>query len=116
MGFSLGTTVSNIAEFANTATRTLAENGLGLSTSNTQQRIHALEDQLTVFSESLASYEIWKQLVAKYQVRGKQVHDTRIVAIMMKEGIRSILTFNTSDFARFPEITTLHPSDVLNRA
>jgi len=40
------------------------------------------------------------------------VHDARLVAMMNVHGVRRILTFNTSDFARF-EIEALHPSAVL---
>jgi predicted nucleic acid-binding protein len=112
----MGTTVANLAEFANTATRPTSANGLGLSPAQAQLRIRNFERQLAIFSESIESYEIWKRLVAEHEVCGKQVHDTRIVAIMLQEGIRSILTFNTADFIRFPEIITLHPGDVLGSA
>jgi predicted nucleic acid-binding protein len=115
-GFFLGTTVANMAEFANVSTRPLEDNGYGLSVAQTQNRMRILESQLIVFSESLQSYDRWKHLVAKYEVRGKQVHDTRITAIMLQEDIRSVLTFNTADFTRFPEIVTLHPDEVLKTA
>jgi predicted nucleic acid-binding protein len=115
-GYVLGTTVSNLAEFANVATRPVAVNGLGFSPMQAQQRIRAFEKRLVVFSESLESFRIWKQLVNTHEVRGTKVHDTRVVAIMLHSGIRSILTLNTADFTRFPEIVTLHPDDVLSNA
>ncbi len=50
----------------------------------------------------------------KYQVIGKNAHDTRLVAAMIVHGIPRILTFNTTDFQRYQEITAISPADVLN--
>ncbi|WP_238993744.1 hypothetical protein [Calothrix sp. PCC 6303] len=55
---------------------------------------------------------IWEQLVVKYQVKGKQVHDTRLVAAMIAHQITHLLTFNTDDFKRFTEITVIEPRDI----
>jgi predicted nucleic acid-binding protein len=41
-----------------------------------------------------------------------QVYDTRLVASMHVHGITHLLTFNVSDFARFPGITAAHPQDI----
>jgi predicted nucleic acid-binding protein len=112
-GWTIGTTVANLAEFANVSTRTVSENGLGLSPHQAMQRIQLFESQLAVYSESIESYRIWKYIVTRYDVRGKQVHDARIAAIMLQSGIRNILTYNSNDFKRFPEIATLHPDQVL---
>lgn len=35
-----------------------------------------------------------------------------MAAIMGINGIRSILTFNISDFVRFPDLNAVHPNDV----
>ena len=115
-GHAIGTTVANLAEFANVATRPVSANGLGLSTRQTQDRIRLFERRLVIFSESLESYDIWKRLVEQYDVHGAKVHDTRIVAIMLQSDIPAILTFNAADFRRFPEIVTLHPDDILTKA
>jgi predicted nucleic acid-binding protein len=112
-GFTVGTTFSNLAEFANVSTRPTTGNGLGLSPAQSQARIRSFENDLVVYSESLEIYAIWKDLIVAHNVRGTKVHDTRIVAIMLHFGIRGILTYNTSDFVRFPEIVTLHPDQVL---
>ena len=51
----------------------------------------------------------WRQLVEKYKVKGKQVHDARLVAIMIEGGVDRILTFNVDDFRRYPDITAVSP-------
>ena len=112
-GYSVGTTVGNLAEFSCVATRPITANGLGLTVAEAQRRIKVFEDHLAIFSESLESYDLWKQLVTLYNVQGKSVHDARIAAIMLDSQIPAILTRNTSDFTRFPEITVLHPDQVL---
>jgi predicted nucleic acid-binding protein len=115
-GFSIGTTVANLAEFASVATRPAASNGLGLTVAEAQRRIKVFEDHLAIYSESLESYDLWKQLLTLYNVQGKSVHDARIVAIMLHSQIPAVLTLNTSDFKRFPEIVTLHPDELLRTA
>ncbi len=112
-GYAIGTSVANLAEFACVATRPVASNGLGMTVIEAQRRIKVFEDHLAIFSESLESYDLWKQLVALYNLQGKSVHDARIAAIMLHSQIPAILTRNTSDFARFPELTALHPDQVL---
>ncbi len=45
------------------------------------------------------------RLVEKYQVRGKQVHDCNLVAVMLRNGVKRLPTRNPDDFKRFePEI------------
>lgn len=38
-----------------------------------------------------------------------QVHYARLVAAMLAHSLTQILTFNTNDFTRYSEITTVHP-------
>jgi predicted nucleic acid-binding protein len=49
------------------------------------------------------------RLVVAYGVKGVNVHDARLVAAMLVHGLTHILTFNISDFARYSEITAVHP-------
>jgi predicted nucleic acid-binding protein len=57
--------------------------------------------------------EKWLELSLRYDVKGKQVHDARLVALMKSENIYYILTLNKSDFVRFqPEIMPIHPSEI----
>ncbi|MBM3239301.1 type II toxin-antitoxin system VapC family toxin [Candidatus Poribacteria bacterium] len=44
------------------------------------------------------------ELVRCYQVRGKNTHDTNIVATMLAHGVTRLVTYNFDDFRRFQEI------------
>jgi predicted nucleic acid-binding protein len=105
-------TLQNVSEFWNVMTRPVAANGLGFSPAFAVGEVAKIETVLTLLPDSPAVYEEWKRLVITYAVSGAKVHDTRLVAMMNVHGVRRILTFNTSDFARF-EIEALHPSAVL---
>jgi predicted nucleic acid-binding protein len=61
-----------------------------------------LRDERTIF-------EFWYRLVLDHDVKGKQVHDARLVAAMLRHGISHLLTFNAADFARYPDITVVEP-------
>lgn len=46
------------------------------------------------------------------EVYGKQVHDARLVAVMLNYNIKHLLTFNTDHFKRFTTITAVNPTDL----
>jgi predicted nucleic acid-binding protein len=52
----------------------------------------------------------WRRLVGAHAVSGKSAHDARLVAAMKVHGITHILTFNSGDFGRYPEVTVIEPS------
>ena len=59
--------------------------------------------------DSPAVLDVLDRLVGSIVVAGKQVHDANIVATMVTYGIRSLLTHNTGDFARFAHLITIVP-------
>ena len=102
-----------LIEFWAVATRPLGNNGLGLSAVETERLI---DDARIVFSclpEPPDMADQWQDLALKCQVLGKQAHDARLVALMLSHGITQLLTLNTPDFVRYPEITPLTPAEVL---
>jgi predicted nucleic acid-binding protein len=105
-------TPQNITEFWSVATRPAVNNGLGLSHGTVLAELATIEDLLTLLPDSPAIYPEWKRLVAQYRVTGVKVHDARLAAVANVYGIKSILTFNTSDFARYEHLAALHPSDI----
>lgn len=102
-------TIQNIAEFWNVATRPAANNGLGFTIEEAQEELIKLEGFFQILSENASSYAAWKTLLIANRVSGIQVHDARLVAVMKAYGIAQIVTFNVSDFTRFPEIEAIHP-------
>lgn len=103
----------NLIEAWNVCTRPLEKNGLGMTVTQTETEITQLETLFFVLPDTPAIYPQWRTLVKKYDVKGVNVHDTRIVAAMLVHGISRILTFNIEDFQRFTEITAVHPKNIL---
>jgi predicted nucleic acid-binding protein len=67
---------------------------------------------MTFLPDNERVYSIWRQLVTPNDVRGVQVHDARLVAIMQAYGVTHILTLNQPDFLRYTSIQAIHPSQV----
>ena len=105
-------TSQNVGEFWNTCTRPADRNGYGLSPVETDRRARFFEEKLRLLPDSLAVHEEWRKLLVTHKVSGVQVHDARLVAFMRVYGVRSILTFNDRDFARYTDITAIHPRTV----
>ncbi len=103
----------NISEFWNVCTRPVAQNGLGLSPSQTDAEVSRLEPLFSMLLDEPTIYAEWKQLVVQYGVEGVKVHDTRIVAAMKVHGISHLVTFNDQDFKRYHEITVMTPAEVI---
>ena len=51
----------------------------------------------------------WFELVQRFSVRGKRVHDARLVAVFQAHNIEHLISFNTADFAAFPFLSLLDP-------
>jgi predicted nucleic acid-binding protein len=67
-----------------------------------QSRFLLAEDGPTVTEHLL-------DLLARFSVGGKQIHDANIVATMLAHGVRRLLTNNVDDFARFAGVITIVP-------
>jgi predicted nucleic acid-binding protein len=111
IGESVHVTVQNIAEFWAAATRSPAQNGLGLAVAVVAAALDQIERVLALLPDHPAIYDHWKRLVTTHGVIGNQVYDARLVAAMRVHGVGRILTFNAADFARYG-IDVLHPSAV----
>lgn len=48
-------------------------------------------------------------LLDRFNVSGKQIHDANIVATMLTHGVNRLLTHNIGDFTRFAVLITLLP-------
>ncbi|MEH1786151.1 MAG: PIN domain nuclease [Nostoc sp.] len=102
----------NIIEFWAVATRPINSNGLGLSTAQAVQETEKFKKIFILHLDTPAIFGEWESLIVKYQVMGKQVHDTRLVAAMITHQITHLLTFNIDDFKRFSAIVVVDPRSV----
>jgi predicted nucleic acid-binding protein len=112
-GAKLYFTLQNLAEFWNVCTRPVERNGFGLSVSETDRRACLIEAAFTLAAGSGREYPDWRRLVVASGVMGVQVHDARLVATMIAHRITHLLTLNDQDFARCPEITAVHPRQLV---
>jgi predicted nucleic acid-binding protein len=113
-GHIVVTTFQNISEFWNVCTRPVeSRGGLGLSLDEAGRRLRTIERIVTVLPDSVDAYTRWKELVFAHGVKGVQVHDAKLVAIMSVYGITHLLSLNVADFVRYPQITALTPEQVL---
>lgn len=113
-GHQLQTTLQNFTEFWNVSTRSANQNGFGRTPVETDELLQDLEHSFPLLLDSPDVYPEWRRLVVDYDVSGVQVHDARLVATMLANNVRHILTFNTQDFIRYnPEgIVPVNPTTV----
>ena len=105
--------MQNAVEFWNVCTRpATARGGWGLDIAEADRRLSAIEAGFSLLTELPVVYPIWRRLVVAHSVQGKQVHDARLVALMMAHGITHVLTLNAGDFARFPGIVEIAPASL----
>jgi predicted nucleic acid-binding protein len=67
---------------------------------------------MTLLTENETVYAAWRRLVHELNIRGVQVHDARLAALVQVHGLGRILTLNTADFARFPNVSAAHPLQI----
>ena len=110
----LHATSQNFTEFWNASTRPINRNGFGLTPTETDRLLRIAERLFPLLPDSPAIYPEWRRLVVEYSVSGVQVYDARLAASMIVHNVTHILTFNTSDFARYaPEgIVAVDPTTV----
>jgi predicted nucleic acid-binding protein len=111
-GHSLSVTPQVVVEFWCAATRPVNVNGLGLGVSQVAPQVEAILRQFPLLPDSPDVFPNWQAIVTSHHVKGKQVHDARLVAVMRAHGVTNLLTFNTDDFKAYTEIKAVHPSSV----
>jgi predicted nucleic acid-binding protein len=109
-------TDQNVAEFLNVATRPVANNGFGWRPETALDALTIeIEPFCSILLPTVAVHDELKRLVSTRSVVGKQIHDARLVAMMLVSNVRHILTLNERDFRRYePEgITVVTPESIL---
>lgn len=102
-----------VYEFWVVATRPRSVHGLGMTTVEAARTIDQWPRIYRLRLDQPGIYGHWTSLVRSLAVHGKTAHDTRLVAAMQQHSISHLLTFNTSDFARYPGIVVWDPADVV---
>ena len=105
-------TLQNIAELWNVMTRPVVRNGFGLTVSDAEREVRAIEAGMMLLPDTELVYRRWRQIVVEYGISGVQVHDARLAASMYVHGVNHILTLNVADFGRFAGLSAVHPNDV----
>ena len=115
-GMTLVVAPQNFVEFRGVATRPAAVNGLGLPPDAVEAELDRFSLLFPLLPED-GFYPHWRDLCRQAGVSGKQVHDTRLVAVCIASGVQTILTWNPADFVRFipfvPGLVVLTPDQVL---
>jgi predicted nucleic acid-binding protein len=75
-----------------------------------------VESSVFRLPDSDAVYAKWRRLVIAHGIHGKNAHDTRLVAAILVYRIKHILTFDVSDFARYPNVVVLDPITLAQRS
>jgi predicted nucleic acid-binding protein len=109
------TAAQNIAEFWNVCTRpAAARGGLGLPVQETAHRLRVLERGISILADGPGTYSEWRRLVTVHSVLGVQVHDARVVAIMLTHAVTHLLTLNKADFIRYVDVTPIAPDEIVS--
>jgi predicted nucleic acid-binding protein len=87
--------------------------GLGVSPAAAMAQVEAAERQFPPEPEPQEVLHRWKELVVRYGITAKSIHDARLAALMIERKIPALLTFNDGHFTRYAEIKVLNPFDVL---
>jgi predicted nucleic acid-binding protein len=111
-GHELYITAQTLIEFWSVATRPLSANGLGWDTTRIFAELNDIRSRFPLLDDTPGVFQNWLRLVSAEAVRGRQVHDARLVAVMEAHSITHLLTFNVNDFRRFATITVVHPDEV----
>jgi predicted nucleic acid-binding protein len=98
-------------EFWSVATRPIEINGLGMAIEEARNSVEQMKRSFRLLRDERAIFERWEQLVFGHQVNGKQTHDTRLVAAILRHNITHLLTFNFQDFTRYPEVMPVEPQN-----
>lgn len=107
-GYTLYVCPQVLRECHKVMTTPVTSNGLGLSPQQARVELQNIIDTYLLTEDSNQSFDRWRFLIDAYNVSGKNVHDTHLVACMLVHNIKDILTYNIKDFSRFNALITVH--------
>jgi predicted nucleic acid-binding protein len=105
-----------LREYLVVATRPTSANGLGLSLDHALANVAEFRRVIRLLGESRPLLPTLLRLLAAVPCRGTQIHDAHIVASAMVHRVKTIVSLNVDNFARFsPRITPVTPQRVKDR-
>lgn len=102
----------NIYEFWVVCSRPREQNGMGLSAQQINDELTKIGNLFRLYRDERAIFQRWESLVAVYDVRGKNAHDARLVAAMLRHGWSCLFTLNAADFHRYTKIQVITPESI----
>lgn len=99
-----GTLIINsqvIREYLVVTTRPVEVNGLGLVPEKAIENANRFQSVCHVVDDNKTTTNTLIELVQKWSLKGKKIHDANIVATMIANGIQYLLTLNPDDFSIF---------------
>jgi len=107
-------TPQNFIEFWAVATRPVEGNGFGWTSERTAKEVADLQERFPILPDSPEVFAPWLDLVQRFPVRGKRVHDARLVAVLQAHAIEHLVSFNTPDFAAFSFLSLIDPQQLIS--
>lgn len=107
-GHAVGISRQILREFLAVVTRPQGD-VTPMSVSEAVETVQALASLFSTTEENELVGDALLDLVSRYGVKGRVVHDANIVATMSVLGVRRILTANPADFRRFADIIDIEP-------
>lgn len=92
----LGTQV--MREYLVVATRPVANNGLGMGTASALDNIVRFRRRASLIAETIQAGELFLSWAARFEIRGKRLHDLQLMASATVAGMDGLLTANEADF------------------
>ncbi len=75
------------------------------------QDIEYFQENFIVLDEKESTTRNLLNLVHKFEIKGRQIHDANIVASMLANNIKNIFTHNVKDFERYNSLINVIPLD-----
>lgn len=105
-----------IYEYWVVATRPTEVNGLGFDPAFAAEERDRFLELFPLLRDERSVYELWRQLVEDYHIKGVRAHDARYVAALKRHRMSHLLSFNERHFRTFEEVVVLTPSQVVAQA
>lgn len=110
-GFHLGLSGQILREYLVVATRSPAQNGLGLKPAEALGNVAEFRRRALLYAETDAVADRLSRLVRDADLHGKRIHDANVAATLLTHGMSTLITENADDFAPFAEVSAIGVGD-----